>query len=69
MKYHILFSRKNKKNISKCHLMKVLHSMQIVKELHQGLDTVGSFFQLILTPGKTFMASYLHSCIPTQMVI
>ena len=30
MKCQILFSRKNKKNISKCHLMKFLPSMQSI---------------------------------------
>ena len=37
MKCQILFSRKNKKNISECHLLKFLPSMQSVKEL----DTPG----------------------------
>ena len=33
IKYQILFSRKNKKNISKCLLLKFLSSMQNVNEL------------------------------------
>ena len=32
MKWHILFSMKNKKNVSKCHLLKFLPSMQSVNE-------------------------------------
>ena len=31
MECQILFSRKNKTNISKCYLLKFLHSMQSVK--------------------------------------
>ena len=36
MKCQILFSRKNKKNISKCHLLKFLPSMQSVTETLKG---------------------------------
>ena len=32
MKYQSLFSVENKKNISKCHLLKCLHSIQRVEE-------------------------------------
>ena len=39
MKYQILFSRKNKKNISKCHLLKFLPSMQSVNEFYDMFST------------------------------
>ena len=32
MKYHILFSEKNKKNISKCRLLKILPRVQSVNK-------------------------------------
>ena len=32
MKYQILFSGKNKKNLSKCHLLKILPRMLSVKQ-------------------------------------
>ena len=34
MKFHILFSRTNKKTILKCHLLKFLPSIQSVKTQH-----------------------------------
>ena len=40
MKYHILFSEKNKKNISKCHLLKILPrvlSVNIIQIVLPGL--------------------------------
>ena len=38
MKYQILFSRKNKKNISKCHLLTFLHRMQSINLLTDKMD-------------------------------
>ena len=34
MKCHILFSEKNKKNISKCRLLKILPSMLSIRDCH-----------------------------------
>ena len=46
MKYQIPFSRKNKKNISKCRLLKFLPSMQSVKETF--IDRIEFSFRAIL---------------------
>ena len=46
MKYHILFSEKNKKNISKCRLLKILPRVLSVKSIKfdrtQNVITVAS---------------------------
>ena len=63
MKYHILFSGKNKKNISNCRLLKILHSAkrQRKQNIHSlKPNTMHALFLLHAAVAAVLHAQYLH---------
>ena len=57
MKCRILFSRKNKKNISNCHLLKFLHSMHCYEGVFR--DSSGIMFSISPLKKKYLVGTHL----------